>query len=215
MEIGGEEMKKAYIWDLDGTLLDSYDVIVESLYQTLCEAGAELTREEIHRYAISFSSNALMEKVAGERGLDPQQLLLRYAQFSRIKYPLIRLMPNALEILDALCDQGATHYVFTHRGTTTMPVLEHLGMEKYFVEILTSKSGFPRKPAPDAIDYLVQKYGLSKEHTYYVGDRTLDMESAKNAGIPGILYLPKGSPGAPSGAETYIISDLMQILDVP
>jgi hypothetical protein len=41
------------------------------------------------------------------------------------------------------------------------------------------------------------------------------MESAKNAGIPGILYLPKGSPGAPSGAETYIISDLMQILDVP
>ena len=208
-------MEKAYIWDLDGTLLDSYDVIVESLYQTLKEVGAELTREQIHRYAISFSSNALIEKVAKERGLEPQQLLLRYSQFSREKYPLIRLMPNALEVLDALCSQGATHYVYTHRGKTTLPVLLHLGMDKYFAEILTSQSGFARKPAPDAIDNLIQKYGLSKKHTYYVGDRTLDMESAKNAGIPGILYLPKGSPGAPSGVETYIISDLMEILQIP
>lgn len=207
-------MGKAFIWDLDGTLLDSYDVIVESLYLTLKDFGAQLSREEIHRYAITFSSSALIEKIAGERNLEPELLYDGYRRYSREKYHLIKPMPHAFKILDVLSACGAEHYVFTHRGKTTLPVLEQLGMDAYFREVLTSQSGFARKPAPDAINYLVEKYGLDKENTYYVGDRTLDMESAKNAGIPGILFLRKGSHGAASGAETYIVRDLMQILDI-
>ena len=45
----------AFIWDLDGTLLDSYGIIVSSLYQAYREFGVELDKEEIHREVISFS----------------------------------------------------------------------------------------------------------------------------------------------------------------
>ena len=207
-------MKTAYIWDLDGTLLDSYAVIVESLYQTIKETGMSLSRDAIHQHAISFSSSSLIEQVATQLKIDPESLYARYSQLSREKYHLIRLMPNALEILNALKERGAEHYVFTHRGRTTVPVLEHLNMDGYFREVLTSQSGFARKPSPDAIVYLIGKYGLSRDSAFYVGDRRLDMESAKNAGIPGILYLPKDSRGAPSGAESYIVRDLMEILDI-
>lgn len=207
-------MEKAYIWDLDGTLLDSYDVIVESLYLTFLKFGIDLDREQIHRYAITYSSSALIEKLAGERGLDPKLLYDSYACFSREKYHLIKPMPQAIAVLDALRARGAAHYVFTHRGMTTLPVLKMLGMDGYFSEVLTSKSGFPRKPAPDALLYLMEKYHLSRDTTFYVGDRTLDMQSAKNAGIRGILYLPEGSRGAPTGTENYVVQDLLDILDL-
>ena len=208
-------MKKAYIWDLDGTLLDSYDVIVESLHLAFQKFGIDLTRDEIHQFAITFSSSALIEKEAGERGLDPKLLYDSYAHFSREKYGLIKTMPNAYMILDSLRERGARHYVFTHRGKTTLPVLRMLGMDHFFGDVLTSQSGFPRKPAPDAINYLLNKHGFSKEDACYVGDRTLDMESAKNAGIAGVLYLPEGSRGAPSGAESYVVHDLMDVLNLP
>ena len=207
-------MGNAFIWDLDGTLLDSYDVIVESLYQSFSKYDIHLSREQIHQYAIAFSSSALIEHVSEEKGIDPQLLYDSYAQFSRENYRLIKLMPNAITVLGKLSSQGAMHYVFTHRGLTTVPVLKMLGIDTFFQEILTSKSGFARKPAPDALLYLIEKYNLTRESSYYVGDRSLDMESAKNAGIAGILYLPEGSPGTPSGAERYIVSDLIEILEI-
>lgn len=123
-------------------------------------------------------------------------------------------MKNALEVLQQLQNSGVEHYVFTHRGKTTIPVLDHLGLTGFFREILTSQSGFSRKPAPDAIDYLVAKYGLQKCSTYYVGDRSLDMQCAKNAGISGILFLDENTPGEATGDETYIVHDLLEIVQI-
>jgi phosphoglycolate phosphatase-like HAD superfamily hydrolase len=65
-------------------------------------------------------------------------------------------------------------------------VLEDLGVRHHFTEILTSDSGFARKPSPEALLFLIDKYGLEKEHTYYIGDRRLDVETAIHAGIHSI-----------------------------
>lgn len=207
-------MKKAVIWDLDGTLLDSYGVIVESIFLTFQESGIRLSMEEIHRHAISFSIKSLFADVAGKWGLSSEQLHLRYSQISSGKYLEIKVTENAVETLRALADQGVEHYVFTHRGKTTIPVLENLQMTGFFKEILTSQSGFARKPDPEGIDYLLKKYDLDPEHTYYVGDRSLDMECAKNAGIPGILFLPESSIDVSGGAESFIVHDLSDVLNI-
>ena len=61
-------------------------------------------------------------------------------------------------------------------------------MESYFTEILTSQSGFARKPNPEAATYLLDKYQLDSEKTYYIGDRTLDVEFAQNSGIQSINF---------------------------
>ena len=104
--------------------------------------------------------------------------------------------------------------MFTHRGKTTLPVLNHLGLTDFFREILTSQSGFARKPDPDAIAYLMEKYRLEREYTYYVGDRSLDMQCAKNAGISGVLFLDENAPGEATGDESYIVRNLLEILDI-
>ena len=91
-------------------------------------------------------------------------------------------------------------------------MLERLGFGAFFAETVTSQNSFPRKPAPDAIRYLIQKYRLDPKTAFYVGDRTIDMDCARNAGVQGILFLPAGSYCTPNGSEKRIISDLRDLL---
>lgn len=205
-------MRKAIIWDLDGTLLDSYDVIVESLYLALMEHGVDIPREKIHQHAIAFSIQSLLFQVSEQCGCAVESMQQRYSQISGGKYLDIKLMEGALETLTSLQKAGADHYVFTHRGRTTIPVLDNLHITGFFREILTSQSGFRRKPDPEALLYLMEKHNLDPDNTYYVGDRALDMECAKNAGIQGILFLKPGCMDVSGAGETYVVTDLKDIL---
>ena len=207
-------MKKAVIWDLDGTLLESYHVIVESIYLTFQEAGIEMSQETIKEHAIRSSSSSLFYSVADKMGIDVVLLFDRYREISGSKYKQITAMDGALETLQAMQQSGFEQYVFTHRGATTVPVLDHLGMTDFFGEILTSRSGFARKPDPEALIYLIQKYGLEPANTYYVGDRSLDIACANNAGIAGILFRREGDLDVSDGTEKHIVSELTQLLEI-
>ena len=92
-----------------------------------------------------------------------------------------------------------------------MTILKQTGLASCFTEVVTALSGFPRKPEPDGILYLTEKYRLDKKHCFYVGDRSLDVEAAINAGISSILYLDPASPGRATGKETYLVRDLLEI----
>lgn len=202
---------KTLIWDLDGTLLNSYPLIVESLLNTYAEYGVVLKEKEVYSYIIHYSAVALIEKIQRETGLDSETILKRYREISKEKVLEIQTFPEAKITLDTLASQGAVNYVFTHRGVTTEAVLKHLRLWDCFEEVLTSQSPFPRKPAPDALLYLMEKYRLSKQDTFYVGDRTIDMDCAKNADIRGILFKPETSYCEPNGSESIIVKNLMDI----
>ena len=206
-------MKKSVIWDLDGTLLDSYDVIVESIYQTFLEQDIICSKEEIHQHAIRFSISSMFFEYAQQKHIDVQLLKQRYSQISSGMYLDIKVMNHGREVLQELTAQGVENYVFTHRGKTTIPVLDNLGLTPFFREIITSQHGFARKPDPEGLLYLISKYKLDPAYTCYVGDRKLDMDCAQNAGIPGVLYMPKGSFDV-SGSETYLIKDLLALLHI-
>lgn len=197
---------KAFIWDLDGTLLDSYGVIVSSLHQTLEELGVPMDEAEIRRRATEGSVSDVVACAAAETGRTGQEIKGRYSEISGARYLEIPAMPYAREALEETAALGAVHFVYTHRGTTTMPVLENLGLDRFFREVVSSLSGFPRKPAPDALLYLLKKHGLDPDRTFYVGDRTLDAGCARNAGVRSVLYAPSGA-----GTADYVIRNLLDV----
>ena len=207
-------MKKAVIWDLDGTLLDSYNVIVESIYLSLKEHEIMMDLGRIHQHAIAFSIKSLFSKVSEEHGVSEASLYASYSRISSSKCLEIKTMDGAIETLKALKENGIENYVFTHRGKTTVPVLENLNMSSFFKEVVTSQNGFARKPDPEGLNYLIEKYDLCPASTCYIGDRRLDMDCAKNAGISGILYLPKGAIDVSGGSEKHIIETLTDALKI-
>ena len=205
---------KAFIWDHDGTLLDSYEMIVSSLYETYKEYGIELNKEDIHKHVIRYSVSSFIQKMEERTGIKFESMKKRYSEISDVKKLNIQAIPNDKDNFGKMAEQGAENFVFTHRGKSTETVLKNLELYHYFKEIISSQSGFPRKPEPDAINYLIKKYDLDRMNTYYVGDRTVDMDCAKNAKVNGILFLPTNSFCEANGSENYIVHNLLEIADL-
>ena len=184
----------AFIWDLDGTLLDSYEAILSGIEETYAQFSIPFDKEKVRDFILKYSVQDLLVQVAEERGLDVDRLNQVRAQSLAEKNAQVILMPGAREVLAWANQQGIEQFVYTHKGDNAFTILENLGLAHYFTEILTNQSGFARKPSPEAAIYLLDKYGLNPQQTYYIGDRTLDIEFAQNSGIQSINFLT--SPAA-------------------
>lgn len=181
--------KTAFIWDLDGTLLDSYEAILSGIEETYARFELPYNKEKVRAFILKYSVQDLLVQVAEERGLDVDRLNQVRAQSLAEKNAQIILMPGAHEVLVWANQQGIQQFVYTHKGDNALTILRDLGLDSYFTEILTSQSGFARKPSPEAATYLISKYHLKPDRTFYIGDRSLDIEFAQNSGIQSINFM--------------------------
>ena len=187
--------KRAFIWDLDGTLLDSYDAILAGLEETYAYYQLPFDRASIKDYILKHSVQDLLVAVAEEYQLDVTDLNQRRAESLAEKNAQVVLMEGARDILSWAKDAGIQQFVYTHKGENALVILRDLGLESFFTEILTSQSGFARKPDPEAAMYLIEKYGLHPEKIYYIGDRSLDIDFARNSQIQSINFLTSDYEG--------------------
>ena len=181
--------KTAFIWDLDGTLLDSYEAILSGIEETFAQFSIPYDKEKVREFILKYSVQDLLMQVAEERKLGVEELNEVRAQSLAEKNAQVVLMPGAREVLAWADQAGIQNFVYTHKGDNAFAILRDLGLESYFTEILTSQSDFARKPSPEAAIYLLDKYQLNPDNTYYIGDRTLDVEFAQNSGIQSINFL--------------------------
>ena len=200
--------KTAFIWDLDGTLLDSYEAILSGIEETFAQFSIPYDKEEVRDFILKYSVQDLLEQVAEERNLDAEVLNQVRAQSLAEKNAQVVLMAGAREVLAWADEAGILQFVYTHKGDNAYTILRDLGLEFYFTEILTNQSGFARKPRPEAGLYLLDKYQLDPMQTYYVGDRTLDVEFAQNSGIQSINFLELSYEG---NQRIQVLADIPHI----
>ena len=201
----------AYIWDLDGTLLDSYGVIVEAAARTAADEGINDPKDYILKVVKQKSCTAYMEEIGSQCGKTVREVFAQYQKHTHALDDLIILIDGAKETLKRLQEAGAVHFVYTHRGSSSEPILERLGVLKCFREVVTSMYGFAPKPSGEGVRFLVEKYGLDPEQTWYVGDRTLDVYCAKDAGVKALLFLAPDTCVEATGKEDRIVKDLREI----
>lgn len=204
---------EAYIWDLDGTLFDSYGSIVISLMEVAGACGTADSFDRILTAVKRGSVSGYLRDLSVLCGKDTGELYQMYRETSHKKLDEITLIPGTAETLQALRDQGARHFVYTHRGVSTLPLLDRLGLSRFFTEIVTHEYGFKPKPSGEGVTYLLEKYSLNRAKTAYVGDRTLDVLCAKDAGVQAILYLPEDACVLPTGEEDRIIRNLTELTE--
>ena len=202
--------KTAFIWDLDGTLLDSYEAILSGIEETFGQFSIPYDKEKVREFILKYSVQDLLVQVAEERKLDVEVLNQVRAQSLAEKNAQVVLMPGAREVLSWADQVGIQQFVYTHKGDNAFAILRDLGLEPYFTEILTSQSGFARKPSPEAATYLLDKYQLDSEKTYYIGDRTLDVEFAQNSGIQSLNFLESTYEG---NHRIPALSDISRIFE--
>ena len=194
-----------FIWDLDGTLIDSYEVFLEALSESFANFNLPFDRETVYNFIKGQSVNALLK----EQPVPFQEIKEDFTTNSTAKNDKIKLMVGAKAVLDWTQKEKIQNFIYTHKGKNAYDLLNQLEIFPYFLEIVTSENGFKRKPHPEAINYLLEKYKLNPEETYYIGDRILDIEAAHNSGIHSINFL-----SAKNSQQINKSTDIIQIFEM-
>ena len=201
----------ALIFDCDGTLIDSYDAISERVQRLFRLYNLTYEKEYIREVLLKHSTSYFVRQESEKHNLDYDTLWKQRDELEE-KSELIRLINNAEEMLKKAYEIGADLYVYTHRDSSVNTIFETLGIRKYFKEIISINNGFKRKPDSEAIDYLVDRYKLNKDNTYYVGDRSLDIECGINAGIRTI-FLKSADVQIDYSKADIVVDDLLEIVE--
>jgi HAD superfamily hydrolase (TIGR01549 family) len=187
----------AFLFDLDGTLVDSVYQHVLAWHEALEQEGIELSVWRIHR-KIGMSGGLFTNILLRETGLSLDaaridRLRRLHAAAYNQRSADIRPLPGARELLAYLSDVGVPWAIATSgRMETARPVLETLGVDFDRVPIVTRDQVKYAKPDPDLFLAAAQRLGSSIETASVVGDSVWDMLASRRARALGIGLLSGG-----------------------
>ncbi len=175
-----------FIWDFDGTLFDTYPIIIQNVRSALAEHGCDADPVECMQLMLN-TIPAARNHYADKYGIDRAVLTEAYNRYHRQANEALAapLMPGAAALLRHICEKGGKNYIFTHRKLVeTKAYLAKNGVLELFSDFVGPESPcFATKPAPDAVLWLMQQHGMHTDDTVMVGDREIDLGSGRNAGV--------------------------------
>lgn len=190
------ERRQGFLFDLDGTLIDSVYHHVLAWRDALERAGIELSVWRIHR-KIGMSgglfANALLRETGREVTKEDAELLRRlHAEAFAQRASQIRPLPGALDLLRALTDAGAPWAIATSGYRESAgPTIELLEVPDG-VPIVTRDLVQRAKPDPDLFLAAAEKLGVDIEDCVVVGDSVWDLLAARRARALGVGFLSGG-----------------------
>ena len=169
-----------YLFDLDGTILDSARDICGAIQDVLGARGrTEVGDDFLMRYIGRHLLDLFLD-LGFDRGvIDPMIDEYRSAYRAR-KHASTAVFPGAAEMLSGL---GGRKSTATTKGTPmTRAVLEQFGLLAFFDHV-QGTDGFPAKPEPDVILASLRVFGVLAEDCLFIGDAPADMEAGRRAGV--------------------------------
>ena len=185
-------MYKTYIFDLDGTLLNTLGDLAAGTNYALRQYGMpEHTIDDVRRF-VGNGVGKLIERASPEGLVNPQyeDVLATF----RKHYMLHSLdttapYPGIESLLHSLRSHGCNVAVVSNKFyNATVELCRHFFADTVEVAI-GERENIRRKPAPDTVFEAMRQLGVSAEDTVYVGDSDVDVATARNSGIPCISVL--------------------------
>jgi HAD superfamily hydrolase (TIGR01509 family) len=186
----------AFLFDLDGTLVDSVYQHVTAWQEALAECGVPLSVWRIHR-RIGMSGGLFLDALQRETGqlLDAQtleRLSSLHAEFYLRRAGGVVALPGASRLLGRLHDQGVPFAIATSGGrATASSALELLGLPEGTV-VVTRDLVERAKPDPHLFLAAADLLGVEPRHSFVVGDSVWDLLAAQRAGSLGVGLLSGG-----------------------
>jgi HAD superfamily hydrolase (TIGR01509 family) len=186
----------AFLFDLDGTLVDSVYQHVLAWREALEVSGIELAVWRIHR-RVGMSGGLLVNALLRETGRtvtaeDAEKLLRRHAQAYALQANQVRPLPGARELLDYLSARDVPWTIATSsRLESAQPTLDRLGVGPD-VPVVTRDQVTHAKPDPDLFLAAADRLGVDITNSIVVGDSVWDLLAAQRARALGVGLLSGG-----------------------
>ena len=179
---------KLFVFDLDGTLLDSINDIAFSMNHVLAENGFPTHPRDAYYYFVGNGARLLMERALPEQARTAAQvasLLPAFMSFyDRHKADRTRPFEGLMPTLEKLQAEGALFAVASNKPHEVMPeLMRHYFPDIRFAVILGHRKGHPIKPDPEIVFDILSATGVRKEEVLYVGATAVDVQTAHAAGL--------------------------------
>lgn len=203
---------KLVMFDLDGTLIETAPEICDAVNDTLRHFGlAEVPQGHVDRWIGHGTRELLVQALAHVRGQGveevraaadlPQIAAVFDTHYQRRCGTRSHLYPHVREVLQALRRQGVRLAVVTNKeGRYTKTVLAAHDLEPLFDRVVSGDTLPTKKPDPAGIRSCLLQFEVDATQALFVGDSSIDVATARNAGVP-VWALPYGyNMGQPIGA---------------
>jgi len=179
-------MIKAVIFDLDGTLIDTNDLILDTFQHVIKKClGRTPTEEELHQ----VYGKTLDEQMAFFSTERRQELVDAYKVYYRAHMDeRTHLFEGVKRLLDELASRGLQMAAVTNKGSRGVHhAFDKFDLGKYFSVAITADDVTKGKPDPEGILAALNQLGVTAEEALFVGDSHSDILAAKGAGVKSVL----------------------------
>jgi len=182
-------MFRNIIWDVDGTLFDTYPAIAKAFQAALNDLGKEAALDWIEGLA-KTSLNHCVSTLANQYHLNEEDIGQAFGEhYDHVRPEEQPPFPGVITICKHICDIGGKNVIVTHRGQKgTDELLIANNMTHYFAGCLARDAGYPKKPHPAAFEAIIKTHHLRCEETMTIGDRDIDILAGQAAGIFTCLF---------------------------
>ena len=202
-------MIRNLIWDVDGTLFDTYPAIVQAFLQALESFGQMASAahvDSLARVGLSPCAHVL----AAQFNLIEEELADR---FGDLYSAIPKASQGPFEGVRAVCETivagGGLNTIVTHRGrASTEELLTTHALRDLFAEIVGGDAGYPKKPNPAGFQAILDKCQLDPRETAALGDRAIDILAGRAAGLWTGLFRSDGAGCQPD----FVFSNYGELL---
>ncbi|MDO4287036.1 MAG: HAD family hydrolase [Eubacteriales bacterium] len=182
-------MKKAVIFDLDGTLLNTLEDLRSAVNAALALRNLPPRSLEEVRCFVGNGVRNLMRRAlpVGTSDADIDAALADFKQYYAAHIRDTTIPYDGIpELMEVLCKRGIKVGVLSNKmDSATQELIQHFFPGKVDV-IFGEHKDIPRKPDPTSCRLVMQQLGVKPEEVLYVGDSGTDMQTAKNAGLTAV-----------------------------
>lgn len=206
---------RTLLFDFDGTLLDTNELIIQTFKAVLDENFAGRYEREDILHFIGPSLEQTFTMLAPER---VEELTGKYRALNKIMHDeLVEEYDGVSETLRLLKARGMKMaIVSTKRNATIRRGLELMGVSDVFDEIISLDEVKHPKPDPEPILLALERLGVSAEEALMIGDNSHDIEGGKNAGVrtAGVAWSIKGEAFLAGFEPDYMLQHISDLLEL-
>ena len=182
-------MNQLFVFDLDGTLVDSVVDIADAINRSLRKLGKQ--EHPVHAYykMVGNGMEMLCRRALPEGSEEEILELISLYKEDYLKNCCVKttVYPGMIALLHEVRKQGIKLAILSNKPQEqTVAVVDNLFSREIFEEVIGAGPRYPRKPDPSALFALMDRLGVEPENVSYIGDSDVDMTLACNANVRGI-----------------------------
>lgn len=184
---------RAVLFDLDGTLVDSYAALTEAVNHARRREGLEDLSASRIRGLVGDGVEKLLQRAFGRSEIAPQTVDAFESRYDEVCCQESRVLADVEDTLEHLAARGVEMAVCTNKPTTfSKKILDFLDLSRYFRAIVGPDLAGARKPEAKHLLVTLQSTQCRPAETLFVGDMPIDVRAARNSGVD-VAVVPTGS----------------------